>query len=232
MPRLLVHVEGETEEDFVNEILATHLQARGYEDVSARKLGSARQRHHRGGTRPWNVVRRDILRHLQEDQRCIATTMVDYYGLPKDGDRAWPGRRESDAAAASERAALVERALLADIAAEMGGGFQARRFIPFVTMHEFEGLLFSDCAAFARGVARPDLQAPLQEIRDQFATPEEINDSPVTAPSKRVLALMPDYDKRLFGCLAVLEIGLTKIKQECPHFREWLSRLEAQAAAP
>jgi Domain of unknown function (DUF4276) len=232
MPRLLVHVEGETEEDFVNEILATHLRARGYEDVSARKIGSARQRHHRGGARPWNSVRRDILRHLQEDQGCIATTMVDYYGLPKDGERAWPGRREAEVAAVPERAAAVEQALLADIASEMGGDFHARRFIPFVTMHEFEGLLFSDCAAFARGVARPELQPRLQEIRDQFATPEDINDSPVTAPSKRGVALMPDYDKRLFGCLAVLEIGLHKINEECPHFRDWLSRLEAQAAMP
>jgi len=176
-------------------------------------------------------VRKDILRHLQEEEGCIATTMVDYYGLPKEGDRARPGRRQAEAVAAPDRAGTMERALLADIASAMDGDFHARRFIPFVTMHEFEGLLFSDCAAFASGVARPDLQARFQEIRDQFATPEDINDSPITAPSKRILALMPGYDKRLFGCLAVLEIGLAKINEECPHFRDWLARLEAQVAA-
>jgi hypothetical protein len=75
-------------------------------------------------------------------------------------------------------------------------------------MHEFEGLLFSDCAAFSRGIGRPDLAAGLQEIRDQFATPEEIDDSPVTAPSKRVEGLVPGYEKPLLGVLAILEIGL------------------------
>ncbi len=50
MTRLLVHVEGETEESFVNEILAPHLCSRGFSKVSARLIGNARQR---GPTR-WN----------------------------------------------------------------------------------------------------------------------------------------------------------------------------------
>ncbi len=109
----------------------------------------------------------------------------------------------------------------------MGSRFDARRFIPFVVMHEFEGLLFSDCAAFSRGIGRPDLAAGLQEIRDQFATPEEIDDSLVTAPSKRVEALVPGYEKPLLGVLAILKIGLARIRAECPHFDEWVTRLEA-----
>ena len=71
------------------------------------------------------------------------------------------------------------------------------------------------------------LAAQFQAIRDAFATPEEINDSPVTHPSKRVEALVPGYEKPLLGALAVLEIGLEAIRAECPHFREWLERLEA-----
>jgi hypothetical protein len=108
----------------------------------------------------------------------------------------------------------------------MGSRFDARRFIPFVVMHEFEGLLFSDCAAFSRGIGRPGLESGFQGIRDQFPTPEEIDDSPVTAPSKRVEALMPEYEKPLFGVLAILEIGLARIRAECPHFNGWLARLE------
>lgn len=98
-------------------------------------------------------------------------------------------------------------------------------------MHEFEAMLFSDCAAFGRGICRQDLAPKFQFIRDQFATPEEINDSPETAPSKRVSVLIEGYQKPLWGVLAALEIGLDKIRQECPHFNDWLIRLQANAAA-
>ena len=114
--------------------------------------------------------------------------------------------------------------MLDDLAAEMGG-FNPARFVPFVVMHEFEGLLFSDCAAFSRAIGRSDLERNFRDIREQFATPEEIDDSPVTAPSKRIEALEPRYQKPLSGLLAVLEIGLTRIQEECPHFREWLNQL-------
>jgi hypothetical protein len=93
-------------------------------------------------------------------------------------------------------------------------------------MHEFEGLLFSDCAAFSRGIGRPDLEADLKKIRDQFPTPEDIDDSPIPAPSKRVIDLVPGYEKPLLGTLAALEIGLDRIRQECRHFDQSLVRLE------
>ena len=227
MARLLIHVEGETEEAFVNELLADHLNNFGYELVSARLIGNARLRERRGGIRAWSTVKIDILNHLKEDSGCLATTMVDYYGLPQTGDRAWPGRAEAGNLPFDQKAARVERSLLADIAQELGNQFEARRFIPFVVMHEYEGLLFSDCDAFAEAIARPQLGQRFREIRQQFATPEEIDDSPVTAPSKRVEALVAGYQKPLLGTLAALKMGLDKIRGECPHFRDWLDRLEA-----
>lgn len=226
MTRLLVHVEGQTEETFVNDILAPHLYACGYSSVSARLLGNARQRDRRGGIRPWPAARRDIARHLKEDRGCIATTMVDYYGLPQSGEGAWPGRAEAAARPRPSRADAVERALADDIGRHLGADSVAGRFVPFVTMHEFEGLLFSDCAAFARGMGQPALQPQLEAVRAQFATPEEINDSPGTAPSKRVLGLFPTYQKVQTGALAAREVGLEPIRRECPHFRGWLERLE------
>ena len=117
--------------------------------------------------------------------------------------------------------------MLNDVAAAIGANFDRRRFIPFVVMHEFEALLFSDCAAFARGVGRPTLARSFQAIRDQFDNPEAINDSPITAPSKRVEQLIPGYQKPLFGNVAALEIGLNKIRDACPHFGSWLQKLEA-----
>lgn len=231
MARLLVHVEGQTEEAFVNEVLADHLYAHGYTQVSARIVGNARQRNRRGGIRGWDSVSKDIVRHLREDQGCIATTLVDYYALPQSGGGAWPGRAVAGALSFLDKAATVESALHRDIAAAMGEDFNPLRFLPFVVMHEFEGLLFSDCQAFAAGVGDSGLAASLQAIRDQFASPEEINDSPQTAPSKRVEALIPGYQKPLLGTLAALEIGLGRIRLACPHFQAWLTRLEGLADA-
>lgn len=227
MARLLIHVEGETEETFVNELLADHLYNYGYESVSARIIGNARLREKRGGIRAWNTVKKDILHHLKEDTGCLATTMVDYYGLPQTGDRAWPGRAEAGGLPFADKFPCVEKALLADVAKDLGGEFEARRFLPFVVMHEFEGLLFSDCQAFAEAIARPQLAQRFRDIRQQFATPEEINDSPVTAPSKRVEEMVAGYEKPLLGTLAAIKMGLDTIRSECPHFRAWVEQLEA-----
>ena len=280
MSRLLVHVEGETEESFVNEVLSPHPYEHGFSKVSARLIGNARQRDRRGGIRAWIAVRKDIVNHLREDRGSIATTMVDYYGLPQTGSKAWPGRLlASRASLSAGKAKTVEAALLEDIAQVMGPGFDQERFIPHVTMHEFEALLFSDSHGLGRGIGRPELAArgkshhgirpslhpggrrcdsgtysryapesrlvrraqersrcsrdfhhgllvsKFQEIRDGFDHPEEIDDSPETAPSKRVSEVFPEYQKPLMGTLAVLEIGLEPIRDACPHFRSWLDVL-------
>lgn len=226
MARLLIHVEGPTEETFVNEVLRDQLIAAGYQSVAARIVGNARLRRRRGGICPWPSVRADIINHLKHDPNCIATTMVDYYGLPQTGHDAWPGRPEAGRLPFAKKGSCVQDALLKDLVADLD---DLRRFVPFVMMHEFEGLLFTDCSALSSVIGRPELRKKFEEIRAKFATPEEINDSPRTAPSKRILALVPDYQKPLLGVLAVLEIGLERILEECPHFSAWLSRLEALA---
>lgn len=222
MTRLLVHVEGETEETFVNEVLGPHLYGCGYSRVAARLLGSARGRDRRGGIRPWPAARRDIVNHLKEDPSCVATTMVDYYGMPRN----WPGRAAAPARPSSQRASTVEQALAADVGTGMGPRFHRRRFVPYVAMHEFEALLFSDCDGFARSVGKPSLAPSLKTIRDSYTSPEDIDDSPNTAPSKRIEMIMPEYQKALYGNLAAIEIGLPAMREACPRFRRWLERLE------
>ena len=226
MTRLLIHVEGETEESFVNVVLRPILHDCGYSVVGARIVGNARQRSRRGGIRSWPAVRKDILNHLKEDPGSISSTMVDYYALPQGTPDGWPGRRAAGSSAFERKARTVEEALLQDVGKAMGGSFDASRFVPYVMMHEFEAMLFSDCDGFARGIGCFDLAPKFQEIRDAFGTPEEIDDSPDTAPSKRVQALVPGYQKPLMGTLAALEIGLEAIRSACPHFRNWLDRLE------
>ncbi len=226
MARLFVHVEGETEETFVNQILRPHLCNVGYHNVSAKLLGNARARTHRGGIRRWPAVRDDILRHLKGDQDVFSTVMVDYYALPRDGDQAWPGRNADVNLTASEKGKLVESAIKQDIADRMGVPTELCRFVPYVMMYEFEALLFSDCQVFAESIGMPNITAELSDIRASFASPEEINDSPQTAPSKRVASLVPGYQKPLFGNVVAHAIGLDAIRAECANFSDWLLRLE------
>ena len=94
--------------------------------------------------------------------------MVDYYALPAEGEGAWPGRAEARALAFENRARRVEDTLLAEVCGELAEPTHSCRFIPFVVMHEFEAMLFSDCERFANAIGRPELTQSLQAIRDDF----------------------------------------------------------------
>ena len=224
MARLFILVEGQTEERFVNDALAPYLCDTGpFTNVSARLLGNARPRSRRGGIVAWSSAEGDILRHLKEDRGVMIALLVDYYALPRSGTRAWPGR------SGAPGAGIVDNAILDRIRKRMGPDFDHNRFVPCVMMHEFEAMLFSDCDAFANAVGRPDVLSDLQSILEQFSCPEKINDSPQTAPSKRILNLIPNYNKLLDGNRAVDMIGLQKIRSMCPHFASWLQQLETNA---
>lgn len=144
MKRLLVHVEGEAEETFVNFVLAPHLYDCGFESVGARLIGKARTRKRRGGIIAWCKVRCGIVRRLKGDKGCAATTMVDYFGLPE----IWPERTAASGTPA-DKAGIIEDALLADLSQKMDDSFNPDRSVPYVAMHEFEAMLFSDCQRFA-----------------------------------------------------------------------------------
>ena len=226
MTRLFMHVEGSTEERFVKEILANHLYQHGYHHVGARTMGLARERERRGGIRGWPEAKKGIVNHLLEDPDVISTTMVDYYGLPERPPGAWPGRATSGKVPMPDRATHVENAIRHDLQGELGDEFQARRFIPYVMLHEFEAMLFSDCTLFARGIGRPELEPGFQDIVNAAGEPEAIDDTPEGAPSKRIEALIPGYSKPFLGPTAAKAIGLDKIRAACPHFNAWLTRLE------
>lgn len=222
MTRILIHVEGQTEETFTNSSLAPYLYSIGFTNVGARLVGNARARLNRGGIRDWHLVRRDIERHLRGDNGLIAGLMVDYYALPT----SWPGRHSSNEVAVGDRGKFVELAILDDF--EQVTGITGR-FEPHILLHEFEALLFSDCEKFAEAIGQQDKAKALQDIVDKFDTPEHINDHPNTAPSKRMLSVIPGYQKPLFGSVGAVGIGLTKIREKCSSFDGWMARLEARA---
>lgn len=224
--RLRIHVEGPTEEAFVNRLLAPYLGKREFVSVEARIMGRARQRRQRGGVPPWTSFRDELIRQLKEDRDLLHTSMVDFYGMPAEGRRAWPGRKEAGEMPQDRKGQHVAQQMLADLRAELP---RVERFLPFVTMHEFEALLFSDSEAFARALEKPKLAEPMLSIRGQFKSPEHINDGSKTAPSKRILALHPRYAKVAEGTAAAEEVTLPRIIEQCGHFANWLRRLETLA---
>lgn len=231
--RLLIVVEGDAEEVFVKEILSPALALRGiYVVAKLNGEGSARSR--RKGIKSWISVSRDIVRLFKEDPSCYITTFVDYYALPSGDDlNAWPGRNEAALRTqVEEKAVTIENALLSDLETKLPDANLQQRFIPYISMHEFEALLFSDPVAFSNGIGRSEMAKDMLEIKNQFPTPEHINDSPYTAPSKRLTSIFEKlscgkYQKPIFGIIGAKNIGLPKIRTECRHFNDWLTRLES-----
>jgi len=63
------------------------------------------------------------------------------------------------------------------------------------------------------------------EIIKIFPNPEDINTSANGAPSKRLLAIQPNYDKVMQGNLIALEVGIRQMLDKCPRFRQWVDML-------
>lgn len=219
MSRVLVLVEGQTEEVFVKELLAPHLAAFNVFIIPTIlvtkwvKSGN----HFRGGVTSYARMAADVRRLMADTSASMVTTMFDYYGLPAD----FPGLHSRPNGDCYARVAHVEAAFRQDISDE--------RFEPYLSLHEFEGLIFTAPEKCGFVFAGTDAAARLQKVSDSYGSPEEINEGPDTAPSKRIISVYPQYQKPLHGPLATLELGLAQLRAKSPHFSKWVERLEGQA---
>ena len=145
--------------------------------------------------------------------------MFDFYGLPAD----FPGMNDMPLGSTPEDQVIhLEEALSADLRNQ-------RRFLPYLQLHEFEALLFSDINKLDEALSTLESATKyhdLHQIIKRFNNPELINGNPSTSPSKRLLSLYPAYDKRFYGELVAEMIGIDRIRVKCPHFNSWINRLE------
>lgn len=223
MARLYFFAEGQTEQTFADTILKPHFANHGVYMQNPVLIAHCRKkgRIHRGGGRKYVPMRNDIIRFLKQDGDSDAffTIMIDLYALHSD----FPGLENAEKLRQDPRARVesLEASWLADIGDQ--------RFIPFITLHEYEGLLFSEISHleffFENSRARI---AKLKKMAESFDSPELINDGNQTAPSKRIIAEIPDYQgaKTTVGPQLAELIGLNEIRRKCPHFDAWISRLE------
>ena len=211
MTRLAVSVEGQTEEEFVKLVLAGHLRERRVEPTPI-LLGRARGTSGGGNVSSARLVL-DMVNLLWSFD--AVTSLVDFYGFRDKGDRSVED---------------LEAYLRDEIARRIGSSRNAGKVVPYVQRHEFEGLLFSNVEVFSGQVDFPSgCRDELQAIRERFTTPEDINDNPQTAPSKRIATVIRRYRKPFHGPLLAEKIGLDGIRAECPRFDAWVKRLESLA---
>ena len=224
MPDVYIICEGRTEVRFVKSVLAPVLGSQGLYLYPIR-IG---RKNRKGGNFTFDRLRTNVRDQLNSNRASYCSTLFDYYGLPP----SFPGKqRASSLSELSAKAQAIQDEMLDELGRTVTEE-PLQRFIPYIQMHEFEALMFSEPATFADAIGRPDRRDAFVEIRRKFKTPEHIDDSPVTAPSKRILALIPDYEKPLMGETATKAIGLRRIRQECPLFDAWLKTLECLPPIP
>jgi hypothetical protein len=219
--RALILVEGQTEERFVKDVLAPAFLNRELY-FSPTILVTKRVKsgpNFKGGVTNFRKFQNDAQRLLNSAAGALVTTLLDYYGLPTD----FPGMDSRPIGSPVARVTHVEQAILMKFGSPPN-------FLPFLALHEFEAWLFASPDELPRVMTENQKQPQFAAIRASVQTPEEINERPQFAPSKRIEALFPAYKKNLHGPAAAGRIGLDRIRAECPHFSAWLSKLESFAA--
>ncbi|HPE10421.1 MAG TPA: DUF4276 family protein [Saprospiraceae bacterium] len=212
-------VEGRTEQIFIEDILAPYLATKKIY-IRATQVSKPGQK---GGDVRFERVQKDIGLHLKQRSDTYITTLVDYYGI-----KSWPGLETVPSRATPGAiSTILHKATIDAVQAVYAQQRADVRFVPYMAIHEFEALLFSDTTvlASALGVSEHKVISILQECGE----PEAINNSPVTAPSKRLGTLSANgaFPKTTKGIAIAKEIGVDRMREKCPLFNSWLQKLES-----
>ena len=222
MSRVIVLVEGKTERRVCHEVFAPELGGKEIY-LAATVVGP----HGNTGGNNFSMVCRELCDLLKQDNGRLVTMLFDYYGLKK-----WPGLEFARKAPFESRPAIMERAIKSAVLADFVN-LDITRFIPYVQMHEIESLLFADPAVMARIFARPDLEPEFAQIVARAGGCEQINDSSLTAPSKRIGRIFTDYKKGAgddaHAYRILKEIGLATVREKCPNFHQWMTEIEQRS---
>jgi hypothetical protein len=223
MKRVLILAEGQTEEAFCNEVLRPHFAHLSI-NVNATRIAtsvSRSRREYRGGHgSQYSHIESDLRRLLGDTNAAMVTTMIDYYALPA----AFPGLNTRPKGSCTQRVAHLE----ASWAKKVGNS----RFLPHLTLHEFEAMVFAGPDEVARHFSVPDAREKMERILRTFSSPEEIDEGRDTCASRRLINSLPAYVKRVDGPILTEQIGLARIRSACPHFHHWLCRIEALSESP
>lgn len=219
MPKkVLVLVEGPTEEGFVRRVLGPHLSIKEIflTPTIIKTKKEIRGPDHKGGVNSYRQVKRDLATLLKDTSADIITTMIDYYALPSD----FPGYNLRPNGNCYTRVEFME--------SEFGQDINNTKFLPYLQLHEFETLVFASEEKLSTAfINLPRKIAQVSAINILFTSPEEINENPNSAPSKRLLNIFPDYQKTYHSQLILSQVSIDELRVKCSHFNSWLSKLES-----
>jgi hypothetical protein len=226
--RVYIVTEGQTETNFVNKILVPHFLNRNMTLIpctvvtkSDKKAG----RQYKGGISRYLKVKNDIVRCLAYTKKDTSTvyvsTMFDFYRLPNDFPGYGVAQEINDPYLKVE---FLEKSLQEDICENEPS------FLPYLSLHEFEALLFSNIEIMKKHFFEKDVTR-LMDTALQYNNPELINNDEQTAPSKRILQCVPEYAKPIDGIEIAQKIGLAVLRAKCGHFNRWIRRLEGLEAS-
>lgn len=208
--RLYIIVEGQTEQGFVFDLIAPFFLKYG---IYVYPVLIQTSKGHKGGFVNYQHLRNDINRLLKsQGQDIIVTTFVDFFRCPELPDKDSWGNISDHRMQVGEMEAAIKK----DI--------DDKRFYPYIQLHEFETVLFSSEKGF-KTYYDDSINHKIQEIIRLYPNPEDINSTPEGAPSKRILKIIPDFDKVTNGIIIALEIGMETIMETCPRFRNWVNTL-------
>ena len=177
----------------------------------------------KGGDVKFERLRVDIRNHLLQRADTFITTMVDYYGL-----KEWPEKEKIPAHSAPEKISKTLCNVAYDIIRNderLAKAGAESRFVPFVMVHEFEALLYSDATILAKAIGIS--QELVDKVISECGSPEQVNNSPQTAPSKRLEHWSNNhYGKTTMGIKIAQQIGIVRMREHCPLFNQWLKTLE------
>lgn len=223
MVELTVFAEGQSEEQFIKRVVAPALKGL---QIFAKPQTLRTSQDSRGGAVTFDRLKFNARNTLRQNPNMVLTTFIDLYGLDTSFPAFDDAKTKLDVYA---RVSCLEAGLHAAIVAH--ASCHLNRFIPHIQPYEFEALLFSDVPALCR--TEPEWKKyskQLTKICKSFPTPEHINDSYETKPSRRLeKILQPKYKKTRHGPLAADQISLNVMEEQCPHFHEWMNRLRSLA---
>lgn len=221
MKILFIVVEGETEEKFLRKLLYPHfiqigIHIEAQQWITNRKLGTG------GGGHSFELIENHLRRLMSKykyNPEVFISVMVDLYAFPKQGHSVYDEEIRK-IQSGKERAVLLQN--------KMSERLAYRNFIPYVQLHEFEALLLSkpDALSVFYTEKEDEISALKAEINGMH--PEEINETPEGAPSKRIIKYIPRYErqKTSAGVMTAEAIGFSCIRESCPHFNDWVTTLE------
>jgi hypothetical protein len=153
------------------------------------------------------------------DKNVYFTVMVDLYSFPKQGNTIYD-EEVINTRDAKEKIKKLEEKML-----KRTKNFH--RFIPYIQLHEFESLLFSDPEKLKNYFLDKNIQVDQLIKETANYKPEDINETPEGAPSKRLNKYL-NYEKQkvVAGTYIANLIEIKKIKEMCPNFNAWLTKLE------